>query len=249
MPFFNDGREAALHQHVMSLAASEPLQDNPIAVLDAIHKYIESHTRMMTFQPPKIAKSREILERMDPKPKVIVELGTYVGNSAVAWGAMLKEWWQHDPEALRECRVYSCELETNFCEIARDFVTLAGLEGVVSVEQGKSEDTIRRLLKEGKLSKGGVDMLFIDHWEDAYQPDLKGVEELDLLHQGSVIIADNTDIPGAPEYLTYVQASSRYRSETLDTMPEEEGKEQEPKKKGRGHHGKMPNLLEVSWVL
>ena len=244
MPFFNDGREAALHQHVMS--ESSQIKGDPAKVLNCIHDYVESKTRMMIFQRPKVAKSKEVLEKMDPKPKIVVELGTYVGNSAVAWGAMLRDWYGPDA-ASKGCKVYTCELEESFCGIARDFVKLAGLAEVVSVEQGKSEDTIRRLVKEGKLGKGGVDMLFIDHWEDAYLPDLKVVEDLGLLREGSVIVADNTDIPGAPDYLKYVKARESYRSETVATMAEKGLKDDVVKE--RPGSRKVPNVLEVSWVL
>lgn len=33
-------------------------------------------------------------------------------------------------------------------------------------------------------------MLLLDHWEKLYVDDLKVVEELDLLKEGSVIVAD-----------------------------------------------------------
>jgi catechol O-methyltransferase len=70
----------------------------------------------------------------------------------------------------------------------------------------------------------------MDHWEDAYLQDLKLIEELGFLHEGSWILADNTDVPGAPEYLEYVRSEKKtlsgvyYETRTLDT----EGKLDDP---------------------
>ena len=64
-------------------------------------------------------------------------------------------------------------------------------------------------------------MAFIDHWERYYLPDLQWCEELGVFHKGSLVIADNTDIPGAPQYLKYVRAggtgSVKYDSKRYDS--------------------------------
>ena len=79
-----------MHKYIISKDLSA-LQDNPQAIIDAISEYASKKTHeMMIFQQHTLDVSRQILEAMDPIPKLIVELGTYVGNSAVAWGAMLK---------------------------------------------------------------------------------------------------------------------------------------------------------------
>ena len=55
---------------------------------------------MMTFHQHKLEVSRKILEQFNPKPWIIVEPATCVGNSAVAWGAILKDLHKGDPAAL-----------------------------------------------------------------------------------------------------------------------------------------------------
>jgi catechol O-methyltransferase len=180
---------------------------------------------MMIFHQYKLDVARGILESMNPKPKVIVELGGYVGNSAVAWGAMLKEIHANDEAAMKECKVFSCELESDFIRIARDFVDLAGLNDTVEIVQGPAAETLKKLQDERRLKS--IDMLFIDHWEKFYVSDLKVCEELGLLRPGCVVIADNTDIPGAPDYLKYVQKGGSgeeskvaYESKTYQTTSE-----------------------------
>ena len=166
--------------------------------------------------------SRKILQQLNPKPRTIVELGTYVGNSAVAWGAMLQDLHEEDPVALKDCKVFCCELDPTFVKITRDFVDLAGLSDIVEVLEGEAADSLRKLKQEGRLAK--TDMLFIDHWKKFYLPDLQVCEGLGFLQAGSIVIADNTDMPGAPDYLEYVQkggsgkeGSVKYESKTYET--------------------------------
>jgi catechol O-methyltransferase len=177
---------------------------------------------MMTFNTEKIALSKTILDTISPKPKTLVELGCYVGCSAIAWGSLLKDY------GVTDAKVYTCELEPKFAKITRDFVDLAGLSGIVEVVEGKSTDSIQRLTDEGKLVKGGLDVLFLDHWEAFYQTDLMLCEDLGLFRKGSMILADNTDMPGAPDYLEYVRKGGRggeggVKLETKTHLAETEG--------------------------
>ncbi len=69
--------------------------------------------------------------------------------------------------------------------------------------------------------------MFFDHWKDAYLPDLKLVEQLGLLRSGTVLLADNTDFPGAPDYVEYVKGGGdgayRYTTESLEAAGEGRG--------------------------
>jgi catechol O-methyltransferase len=166
---------------------------------------------MMLFNPEKVDESRKILEKMDPKPKVLVELGTYVGSSAVAWGKILRDISGAD------AKVYAVELEKEFVAITRELVDLAGLQDVVEVCEGASADVLRGLVRDGVLREGSVDVLFLDHWERFYVPDTQLCEDLKLFRKGSVILADNTDRPGAPDYLDYVRSGGREGKVKLET--------------------------------
>jgi catechol O-methyltransferase len=226
----------ALHRDIMTSPNKSSLQGKPQAVLDAITAWTEKNGFMIIFQPAKLAVSKKALQGMGTPPKTLVELGTYVGTSAVAWGQMLVELNGGRKEGVK---VWTCELDSEYAGIARDFVALAGLEGVVEVVEGKSGDSLAKFAKEGKIGKGELDVLFLDHWEDAYLPDLKLCEELRLFHEGSLIVADNTDVPGTPEYLEYVQKGGdgkvRYETESVDS--------------GEVAESWMPRIVEVTKVL
>ncbi len=105
---------------------------------------------------------------------------------------------------------------------------MAGLDDIIRVLEGPGADSLKKLHGDGEVLPGKVDVIFLDHWKDVYLPDLKLVEELRLLHTGSVIIADNTDFPGAPEYVEYVtqggsgkDGSFRYETESLEAAGQE----------------------------
>jgi hypothetical protein len=72
------------------------LQNNPPAILSAIDTFVKTKTMMMILHEHKLKVVRGLLEAMDPKPKVVIKLGTNVGNSAVAFGAMPKEGWEDE---------------------------------------------------------------------------------------------------------------------------------------------------------
>ncbi|KAK1474828.1 hypothetical protein CCUS01_05454 [Colletotrichum cuscutae] len=124
---------------------------------------------------------------------------------------MLRDFYLGDNSGIR---VYSFELDPELAEIARDVVKLAGMSDIVTVLDGPGAESLEALVKNGDLKTESVDAVFFDHWEDIYLPDLKLCEELGVLHKGSVVLADNTDIPGAPKYLEY-QDSSRPELEYL----------------------------------
>lgn len=179
----------------------------------------------MTFKKAKIDETRSLLASLDPPPKVLVELGTYIGNSAVAWGDILRSVNRGKAEGLH---VFAVEPKDDFVEIARDLVELAGLSDIVMVIKGLSGHVLRTLKSEHSVDK--IDVLFMDHWEDVYLQDLKLIEELGYFHEGSLILADNTDVPGASEYLEYVRSGKktlsgvRYETRTLDI----DGKPEDP---------------------
>ncbi|KAI9037462.1 Sybindin-domain-containing protein [Aspergillus affinis] len=205
-----ESKAQALHTHIFSQPQAQ-YTNNPWALVNAIEEFAISN-KMMTYRDGKIRATKAQLERMPRAPRTLLEFGTYIGNSAIAWGAILRDL---NPGA-ESPSVYTFELSAVNAGIARDFIRLAGLQDIVHVVEGESSESLRALHAEGKLTPGNVDVVFFDHWEKFYVPDLKIVEELGLLRTGGLAVADNTDFPGAPEYVEYVQGSKRYRTDVID---------------------------------
>lgn len=205
----------ALHSHILSLSAEQFL-GRPMAVVSAIEEFGKGQSLPMVFRGAKLALARRIVAELPQKPKIVVEFGTFVGCSALAWADIVRNAAGSDPENVH---VYTFELDPEMVKISRDLIKLAGVTDIVTVCEGQGSDSLKQLVADGKVKEGRVDMVFIDHWEKFYLPDLKLCEELKLFHKGSIVVADNTDFPGAPEYLAYVKkggsgekASVKYES-------------------------------------
>lgn len=208
-----------LHRHTLSLPESK-FRGKPRDLIAEIAAWAEENEMGMLFHNLKIQKCHEILAATEPKPKVIIEYGTYVGNSALGWGASLLEL--HGQDAT-DIHVYGFELDPEKAIIARDVIKLAGLENIVTVITAPGGEALKQLVDEGKIGKGQVDVVLLDHWKDVYLSDLVLCEKLGVFHKGSLILADNTDFPGAPDYVEYVRKGGsgepgavRYETETID---------------------------------
>ena len=147
----------------------------------------------------------------DVRPETMVELGGYVGYSALLFG-----------DAVRKAggkRYLSLERNPEFAAIVMSFVDLAGLSDVVKVIVGKSGDSLARLHANGTLER--IDLMFLDHFKPAYLADLKLCESLGLVAPGSVLAADNVIKPGNPPYLEYVRSSVQEKRQRFEENHEE----------------------------
>ncbi|KAJ5117964.1 S-adenosyl-L-methionine-dependent methyltransferase [Penicillium atrosanguineum] len=225
-------RAAELREFIFSQPRSD-LENNPWAVAHAIDTFTENVGHMMTFNQKKLEVAQAQLLAQQPSTRTILEFGTFVGKSAVAWGAILRDiYGKNMPE---DVNVYTFEMDPQMVALSRELIKLAGIEDVVHVLEGPGSESLKKLHAEGKVI--GVDMAFFDHWEKYYLPDLQLIEELKLFHVGSLAIADNTDFPGAPDYLKYVKAGGyggvKYDSKSFETAS----------KPGR------PSTVEVSTIV
>lgn len=157
----------------------EQMRGNPRKVLEAIDEYGRTQKYLMNIGKYKSMTVVDLIKR--EKPQVMVELGGYVGYSAIAFASALEE--------VGGKRYFSLEMNPEFGAVISMLVDLAGLHDLVTVVIGASSDSLRRLQKRGEL--GRIDLLFLDHYKPAYTTDLKLCEELGLVGPGSVYAADN----------------------------------------------------------
>ncbi|KAL4780614.1 S-adenosyl-L-methionine-dependent methyltransferase [Aspergillus varians] len=191
----DEGRETKLLHYIYNQPNLDSIRGNPQKVLDLIDEFSKTH-RFMTVGPEKGPIVTDLIN--ERKPKIMIELGCYVGYSAILYG-----------DAVRRnggTRYFSLELNPEWAGIANMLVELAGLRDFVRILVGRSDVLLHKLFESGEVKE--VELLFIDHYKPAYTLDLKLCEQLGKIVPGvSVIAADNVIYPGNPPYLEYVRSS------------------------------------------
>lgn len=187
-----DGREAALAARVVARA-------RPGDVDDAI-RVIDDFGRHVSYLINVGDEKGEILDRAirHVRPRRVLELGTYCGYSALRMARAMP------PGA----HLYSLEFNPDNAEIARRICAHAGVEDRVTVIVGTLGDggtTLRTLREHHGFTEGSLDAVFLDHDKDAYLPDLRRILDEGWLRPGTVVVADNVAVPGAPEYRAYMR--------------------------------------------
>ncbi len=198
-----DGREEALAAYVVSHARAGDL-DNVIRVID---EFCYEQSVMMNVGDEK----GEILDRavQRARPRRLLELGTYCGYSALRMARVMPS----------EARLHSIEFSEANASIARRIWDHAGIGARATVVVGTLGDggqTMARLEAEHGFASGTLDFVFVDHDKAAYLPDLERILDRGWLHPGSLVVADNVKLPGAPEYRAYMRAEEGRRWRTIE---------------------------------
>jgi catechol O-methyltransferase len=186
-----DGREAACLEYVLQNARAGDAGD----VIDTIDEFCATRSVLINVGDEK----GEILDRAVERcqPRLLLELGAYCGYSALRMARAMP------PNA----RVVSVEYVQANAEIARGIWEHAGVDDGVTAVVGWLGDggtTIARLREEFGFSDGAVDLVFVDHDKEQYVPDLERILGERWLHAGSVVVADNVKMPGAPAYRAFM---------------------------------------------
>lgn len=211
MPHMEDNgseKEQLFLQHIQNLPQDrlDAIRGHPELVLKEIDEFTYpdgSGVRMCIGD----VKGGFIVEKIrERKPKTMVELGGYLGYSAILFGNEISK--------IPGGRYYSLEVNEDYAKIAYELVKLAGLDEIVTIMIGKACDSLVELqqkLLHKDLGFQALDMVFIDHWKDLYVPDLRVIESLNMIAPGTLLVADNIITPGAPEYHKYVNMSPEER--------------------------------------
>lgn len=132
---------------------------------------------------------------IETKPKVVLEIGTLVGYSAIRMSRLLP----------LGARILCVEISKSFAEEAQDNFSRAGVSDMIQIIVGDAKEVIPKLNES-------VDLLFLDAEKADYLTYLNLAER--MLHKGSIIIADNAGMSSSEmqNFLSYVRTSPQYQS-------------------------------------
>lgn len=186
-----DGREVACAAYVEATARRGDIAD----VLAAIDTFAYEKAMLVNVGDEKGRLLDAAVRRANPG--LVLELGTYCGYSALRVAG-----------AAPSARVCSIEFAAANAEVAQRIWTHAGVADRVSCVVGTLGDgggTLDALTRDHGFAPGGLDLLFIDHDKRAYLSDLLSILDRGWLHRGSIVVADNVLVPGAPKYRAYMR--------------------------------------------
>lgn len=196
-----DGREAAAVDYVVKHARAGDIDD----VLATIDKFAYEKSMLINVGDEKGRLLDAAVRRADPS--LALELGTYVGYGALRIA-----------RAAPNAKVFSVELAEANAVNARRIWSHAGVADRVTCVVGTIGDggrTLDALASDHGFASGAVDFLFLDHDKDAYLDDLKSILDRGWLRRGSIAVADNVRVPGAPQYRAYMR---KHQGATWNTV-------------------------------
>ncbi|RFD24226.1 SAM-dependent methyltransferase [Mycobacterium uberis] len=186
-----DGREAAAVDFVLRNARAGDIDD----VLATIDRFAYEKSMLINVGDEKGLLLDAAVRRANPA--LALELGTYCGYGALRIA-----------RAAPNAKVYSVELAEANAVNARQIWAHAGVADQVTCVVGTISDgeyTLNTLASKHGFTTGTLDFVFLDHDKKAYLTDLHSIVDHGWLHQGSIVVADNVMVPGAPKYRKYMR--------------------------------------------
>ena len=179
-------------------------KNNPKSILQTIDNFVlESGQFLMNVGPEKGEILRDHL--LKSKPNNVIELGTFIGYSAVLISSTIGE----------KSKLTSIDSDSHSIEIAKELINFAGLDDKVNLIHGSAEEIIPEL-------NFNADFVFIDHTKKKYLSDLKLLETEEIILKNCTVFADNVGIfkDEMAEYFDHVRNSGKYQSQNFSSKLE-----------------------------
>ncbi len=179
-------------------------KNNPKSILQTIDNFVlQSGQFLMNVGPEKGEILRGHL--LKSKPNNVIELGTFIGYSAVLISSTIGE----------KSKLTSIDSDSHSIEIAKELINFAGLDDKVNLIHGSAEEIIPEL-------NFNADFVFIDHAKKKYLSDLKLLETEEIILKNCTVFADNVGIfkDEMAEYFDHVRNSGKYQSQNFSSKLE-----------------------------
>ena len=193
-----------LMRQTLDYVFSNAEKNNPKSILQTIYNFVlESGLFLMIVCTEKGEILRDHL--LKSKPNNVIELGTFIGYSAVLISSTIGE----------KSKLTSIDSDSHSIEIAKELINFAGLDDKVNLMHGSAEEIIPEL-------NFNADFVFIDHAKKKYLSDLKLLETEEIILKNCTVFADNVGIfkDEMAEYFDHVRNSGKYQSQNFSSKLE-----------------------------
>ncbi|KAJ3317713.1 hypothetical protein HDU76_001078 [Blyttiomyces sp. JEL0837] len=187
-----DRNDYAKEFDIMNYVLKTATRGDPASVLKAMDDFGYNQQWHMSVGDIKGEICKKVIR--EANPKLMVEIGAFVGYSSVCFASLLSPG----------CKYVSFEVDPTYIEIAQKIIDHAGLSDRHHFIHGPFSETYQQLQQFITEDTKHVDVFFIDHWKTMYLSDFKIIEKSGFCRSGTIVIADNIIYPGAPDYLQYV---------------------------------------------
>lgn len=173
-----------------------------VSFVATIFMAIGSPETMPTLMSVLLISMLDFLRYYPPGTEMLsfVSIGTFLGYSSLRIAARTPD----------DVLIVTVESNAQSAEIARRIHEHAGVAHRIYIVVNSTDKAIPRLRNQFHVDS--FDFIFIDHHKEYYLQDLKLLEHEGLIKRGTMVVADNVLMPGAPDYLRYVRNSPHYTS-------------------------------------
>lgn len=176
--------------------------------IPSIHKSIEAFTREQELWLKLAGDEKgavlDAVLAMHGRPRLVVEVGLYVGYSSTRMASQLRNWGG---------KVISMEVDPYHAAIARNTIELAGLSEYIEIWCGHSENLIPRLHE--RLPEQSIDILFFDQQGTKMHLDLDRIINYNMLSDSAIIVGDNVLRPGSPQFMYWTCVAGPYETQVV----------------------------------
>ncbi|XP_063301488.1 catechol O-methyltransferase-like [Pelobates fuscus] len=183
--------QQALRRYVLF----ESVHGKPDSVLLTYKEYAKQDRRIkgLIFTAEQDIFLADVVKKYNPL--TAVALGTQCGYSAIQLLTLLPS----------NGKLYAVEQDENMVESAEEMILVSGFKNQqFSMLFQHPIDAIHAL--SNHINENKVDLVLMDHQPDQYLQALQALEEVGVLHQGTLILANNIEQSAAKEFMDHLQS-------------------------------------------
>ena len=201
--------QAPAERRALAYVKTHAMHGDPQSVLDTLDAFSRHHAFLLNVGHQKGL----ILDRaiQATQAKRVLELGCFSDNSAIRIARLLPQ----------DGKLICVDTHSKQIETAREMVAFAGLSDKVEWIEGAAATVLPAF-------QGAFDVVFINHAEEHYLPDLALIEAKHLITRGSIVVADHLGYlkDSLELYLSHVRNSGHYASTFYETkLPQREAQD------------------------